>query len=66
MKIAIVSSIFIPNLGYIEEGLARVFAGMGNDVHVFTSFHYPVNFNAKDRIPLYQNQSLNNLASSQN
>jgi glycosyltransferase involved in cell wall biosynthesis len=51
MKIALVSSIFIPSLGYLEEGLARVLSGLGHTVSVFTSLHYPVNYKS-EKIPL--------------
>jgi glycosyltransferase involved in cell wall biosynthesis len=47
MKIALVSSIFIPSLGYLEEGLARVLSGLGHTVTVFTSLHYPVNYKSE-------------------
>lgn len=46
MKIALVSSIFVPGFGYLEEGLAKVLSGMHHEVTVFSSRHYP--FHIKD------------------
>lgn len=56
MRIAVVSSVFIPDLGYLEEGLARVLSGMGHEVHVFASSHYPVNYKGNTKIPFQKNQ----------
>lgn len=56
MRIAVVSSVFIPDMGYLEEGLARVLSGMGHDVHVFASFHYPVNYKGSARIQFPEKQ----------
>ena len=57
MKIAVVSSIFITNLGYLEESLAKVLTGMGHSVSVLTSFHYPYNYKSI-KTPLLSDQTI--------
>lgn len=52
MNIALVSSVFIPGLGYLEEGIAKVLAGMGHEVTVFSSKHYPFHTPLVHRKPL--------------
>ncbi len=58
MKIALVSSIFVPGLGYLEEGLAKVLAGMCHEVTVFSSWHYPFHIRGSQRIPLHTDQTV--------
>lgn len=62
MKVAIVSSVFVPGLGYLEEGLTKVIAGMGHTVTVFASFHYPANsrFRNPQNLPAEQTVAINN------
>lgn len=58
MKIVVVSSIFIPDLGYMEEGIAKVLTTMSHDVTVLASFHYPFNTLKKIRTSLNQDQTI--------
>ena len=62
MNIALVSSIFIPGLVYIEEGLAKVLTGMGHEVTVFSSKYYPFSspLDQRKTLATYQTVFLHN------
>jgi glycosyltransferase involved in cell wall biosynthesis len=58
VRIAVVSSVFVPDLGYLEEGVARALTSMGHAVNVFTSNQYPVNYSSNNKPKLTFNQSI--------